>query len=428
VQVMFLKCFICAFSAWLAILHQGVNNGDKTFRWRRENGMEFVRFLNLPKENSAMVGRVAEGHGVYGVQVYDFGREPGSRWLSDREAGLDPDVVPVPNDGGHQSVENRRVAVFVLDVRTNKDPWTKSFPERFSPDSTGDFLGERQWKWFETAIGRSNAAVNIVVTGIQVHAERFYDSNAVENWCGFPAAQHRLHQAVLQPNVRAPILISGDVHKAQLLRKDCNSPADRRLIRPIYEVTTSGMTHAWGSAIPGTCGRANNFPCGNFYFQGIYGPILSLAHRICPWTELLLDENTGSPQYSLERNVAELEMDWDQHLVNVTVLGINDQVLVRQSWPFEHLTAAVRESSMVKNEEFSRVAERLQQLSILESNADEWICVHYRGLPGKLHFGLACAVSFTVWSFFFFLPFTLLCFTARIFFARLALRVRDKQD
>ena len=39
-------------------------------------------------------------------------------------------------------------------------------------------------RWFETAIGRSNAIVNIIVTGLQVHAERFYDSSKVEGWDG----------------------------------------------------------------------------------------------------------------------------------------------------------------------------------------------------------------------------------------------------
>ena len=82
----------------------GINNGDKTFRWKRENGIEFVKFLNLPATNSAMLRRAEQGLGVYGVQVYDFNREYGSQWLSEEEAGLDPDVVPIlSNDADKNS-------------------------------------------------------------------------------------------------------------------------------------------------------------------------------------------------------------------------------------------------------------------------------------------------------------------------------------
>ena len=160
----------------------GINNGDKTFPFRKENGVEFTRFLGLTKESSAMARRAEEGLGVYGVQVYDFSSSLANpRLLTDEEAGLDPDVTPGTDRSG-ASITNQLVAVFVLDIRSNKTPWTKTFPERYSIDPDGDFLGEDQWRWFEEAIGRSNASVNIVVSGIQVHAPWFYDSNKVENW------------------------------------------------------------------------------------------------------------------------------------------------------------------------------------------------------------------------------------------------------
>ena len=175
----------------------GINNGDKTFPFRRESGIEFTKFLGLENESSAMSRRVAKGFGVYGVQVYDFSsnRDPSRRLLSDEEAGLDPDVVSEAtynsdrinnadenNNNNNNNNNNQLVAIFVLDVRTNKTPWAKSIPERYTLDPEGDFLGDDQWKWFETAIGRSKASVNIVVSGMQVHAPWFYDVNAIENW------------------------------------------------------------------------------------------------------------------------------------------------------------------------------------------------------------------------------------------------------
>mmetsp|Transcript_87114 Transcript_87114/g.177550 ORF Transcript_87114/g.177550 Transcript_87114/m.177550 type:complete len:561 (-) Transcript_87114:1191-2873(-) len=71
----------------------GIDNGDETFEFRRENGMEFTRFLGLDDESSAVSRRAAKGRGVYGVQVYDFAPNRARRLLSDSEAGLDPDVV-----------------------------------------------------------------------------------------------------------------------------------------------------------------------------------------------------------------------------------------------------------------------------------------------------------------------------------------------
>jgi len=157
----------------------GINNGDKTFPFRRESGIEYIRFLGLDM-SSAMAKRATNGLGVYGVQVYDFSskRHPSRRLLSDEEAGLDPDVVVSEvvtetgnhpknksnnddNDNDNESDIGQLVAIFVLDVRTNKTPYAKTIPDRFSLDPAGDFLGEDQWKWFETAIGRSKANVNI---------------------------------------------------------------------------------------------------------------------------------------------------------------------------------------------------------------------------------------------------------------------------
>jgi phosphodiesterase/alkaline phosphatase D-like protein len=123
-------------------------------------------------------------------------------------------------------------------------------------------LGEQQWEWFKTALSRSDASVNLVVTSLQVHAKHFYAASKIENWSGFQTAHHRLDQALLQQQNTPTIVISGDVHHAQLLRKDCPQQQHRQQqqqhdsdtttnttstilcrIHPLYEVMTSGMTH-----------------------------------------------------------------------------------------------------------------------------------------------------------------------------------------
>ena len=235
----------------------GRNNGDRSYKYRRESAVAYMDFVegsnpyyHTQSPWAVMKDRAKQGKGLYGVKVMDFLRPAGQQLLTDVEAGLDPTVV-VP-DGEQPKLSDRSVAIFLLDCRSNKTPWVE--PEKNETPKIkstlkydGDYLGEEQWAWFEEAIGRSTAAVNIVVQGLQVHADRYFDGHLVENWSRFPMSQHRLYQAVLKPNVQAPILISGDVHMSSLMRRDCrrigNSDQNSRLL---LELTASGMTHSWG--------------------------------------------------------------------------------------------------------------------------------------------------------------------------------------
>jgi len=383
----------------------GRNNGDRTFPFRRENAVVYADFLGLP-DGSPVVKRAEMGLGLYGVQVYDFDEpDPTKRLLSDEEAALDPDAVadadfserrdPPPGD-------NRKVAGFALDVRSNRTPW----PEQAN-GGDGCILGEEQFRWFETAIGRSDAAVNIVVTGLQVHAERYYDSSKVESWSGFPGSQHRLYQALLRPNVRAPIVVSGDVHLAQLLRKDCRRMGPREepehtdddegakaaaapnlLLRPLHEVTTSGMTHSWGSVETSTCGRVRMSPvlCTSGYANRAKRFVVQFAHLVFPWKDLVVDDGTNELQYALDLNVAELEFDWEGRQVVTSILGHRGQMLLQQRWSFGQLTG-IRDT-MVPGDEFRSMAHRLQSRAVPVGETD-WVCVHYRGTPNPLAFAAA---------------------------------------
>lgn len=173
--------------------------------------------------------RAIEGQGVYGVKLFDFARPLGHHEVPENEAGIDADVAARTTHARHS---NRTVAVFVVDVRTHKTPW-RAGPGRFGADLSGDFLGDRQWQWFERSLKRSSAAVTVVVSGLQVHAERFPDGNIAESWSLFPTAQERLFSNLL--SVEAPIIISGDVHMTQLMRKDCTRGQEKR---SLIEMTT----------------------------------------------------------------------------------------------------------------------------------------------------------------------------------------------
>jgi hypothetical protein len=112
-------------------------------------------FLGLGSINIChgwLARRAVERKGVYRVQVYYFARTPWNRQLlSDVKAGLDPHVVSFEqwNKRDVKDDDNSKlVAVFVLDIRTNKDPWSKDYSKQYSINFEGNFLGKEQWQWF----------------------------------------------------------------------------------------------------------------------------------------------------------------------------------------------------------------------------------------------------------------------------------------
>ena len=223
-----------------------MNNGDRNFVFKKESAIAFLDFVGERKD-TLIYKRAAKGYGVYGVKVFDFSRNDGKYVLSDEEAGLDADLGDIiPSSSSSRKYEEKRVAIFVLDARSNKTPWSKGF-KAWIPNYDGDFLGKRQWEWFENSIRKSNASVNIIVNGLQVHSYRHPNSQAAEVWSHFPKSRQRLYDTILQDGVKAPILLSGDVHMAQFLRKDCirssNIHKNGAKIQPLIEFTSSGMTH-----------------------------------------------------------------------------------------------------------------------------------------------------------------------------------------
>ena len=366
----------------------GCNNADGTFAFKRESAQAYVDFIGESRD-SPMSRRARAGHGVYGVKLFDFDRPEGQHLVPDHEAGIDPDIELQPHSQGFSW--NKTVAVFVLDCRTHKTPWKKGFAA-YRPDYEGDFLGERQWNWFETAISRSKASVNVVVNGLQIHGDRFPDGNVAEAWGKYPRAQQRLFDAMLQDGVEAPILISGDVHMAQLSRKDCSSRSTGR-VKSLVEMTTSGMTHSWGSlSSPPTDDPSSKPTIYQRYQSFLSGSMMQLLHLISPWTELMVSETasdgslhesggaegaTTGKQYSLEKNFGELEFNWNDRTVSMRALGENrdSPPLLSARWSMDQLSGrGLIPGSSLELDDFHRQQE-------LDSLLDkEWVCANHRGV------------------------------------------------
>lgn len=369
----------------------GCNNADRTFEHRHESAIEYVKFLQAPYD-SAMFRRARAGHGVYGVKVFDFARSFGDQEIHEREAGVDPDAAV--DSISPPVYSNQSVAVFVLDVRSNKTPW-KTGAAAYRPDFEGDFLGERQWEWFETAIQRSQASVNVVVTGLQVHANKFPNGNVAEAWGKYPRAQQRLFDAILQDGVQSPILISGDVHMNQLSRKDCvrNTSRNHQVSpRPLIEMTTSGMTHSWGSIASPSLQQPNlEVSWVTWYHTEVLRLLMHSLHWFCPWTEIMKTSaiekwepsSTTGLQYNLDKNFGELEFDWDERAVVMRTIGENANAppLLSARFGMDELSGF----SSTSNRHFLSDTDFQQASKLHQPFVDrEWICVNHRGQENNL--------------------------------------------
>jgi hypothetical protein len=389
-----------------------------------------------------MSRRAQAGHGVYGVKLFDFARPEGHQLVPEEEARIDPDVDPpiqqhLPYSNNFPAYSNKTVAVFVLDIRSNKDPWQEG-AKAFQPDYEGDFLGERQWEWLETSLKRSRAAVNVIVNGLQVHSNLFPSAHVAEKWSNFPRSQQRLFDAILQDNVQAPILVSGDVHMTQFMRKDCKNTKQlysSTVRRPLIEMTTSGMTHSWGTMRSPPLYEPDYRPSLHDRLESLVRrTTMTMMHYVNPWTDLLVSdadttlqseglfESGGAEgakqglQYSLARNFGELEFDWDDRTVIMRTMGEDPEAppLLSLKVDMDQVTGN-REmpGSTLSAQDFATQAKQQQQ----PPDAD-WVCINHRGrvsTTGEVvgHLGVAVGLA-TVAS----LPVILPILAVLVFFRR----------
>lgn len=185
---------------------------------------------------------------------HDYGVNDGDRTYPRKRATKDLlfDFLDYPEDhpdrnheGAYQSYtygpKGQQVKIILLDGRYFRDPLgyaNRDNPQRYYKDPEGQLLGEDQWKWFEHELKNSTAQVNIVVCGIQFISSR----HPYEKWSNFPLERERLFKLLRASRPDGLVLVSGDRHIGEfsmmLLEDDL----------PIYEMTTSGLTHTWEKA------------------------------------------------------------------------------------------------------------------------------------------------------------------------------------
>lgn len=160
----------------------------------------------------------------------------------------------------------RRVQIILLDTRYFRTPHIEAKPgERkrvgshlMNEDPSATVLGEAQWSWLEKRLAEP-ADFRIIGSSIQFLA----DYHGIEAWAVYPREKERLTEMLAKAAGGPAVVLSGDVHWAEIMEAEL--PGGRRLV----EVTSSGMTHVHGAALPSSKRMGKAFPKVNFGFIDI---------------------------------------------------------------------------------------------------------------------------------------------------------------
>lgn len=200
----------------------GINDGCKDYPMKKGAKKCLMDFLDVP-----MNSPIRKHEGAY--QSYTFGKG------------------------------SQRIKVIVMDTRYFRDTLcadpTKQ--QRYIRNTSGDMLGEAQWKWLEKELRTSQANLNILCSSVQVIS----DEHPHEKWGNFPNARKRLLGLIAQTKPKNLLILSGDRHMAEISKMDLQG-----LPYPLYDFTSSGLTH-----IRSGTSEANKFRVGDLIIKKNFG-------------------------------------------------------------------------------------------------------------------------------------------------------------
>ena len=189
----------------------GSNDGGKSYPMREESQKIFLDFFKEPSDSPRR-----KREGIYASYTYG---EPG-----------------------------KICQILVLDTRYFRDelpgakgpkkPGTVGWYEP-TKDQEKTLLGEAQWKWLDQQL-QVPADLRIIASSIQVLSFE----KGMENWGNVPHEQKRLFDLLKKHQADHTFAISGDVHFAELSKKDLGG-------YPFYDLTSSGFSHtsqSWAQA------------------------------------------------------------------------------------------------------------------------------------------------------------------------------------
>ncbi len=168
--------------------------------------------------------------------LLDFFKYPLSHAMRSREGLYDAQII---------GSGERRIQIILLDTRWFRSllarPLIPGLPgqERYIPDLSPEktMLGEAQWQWLEAQLAQP-AQIRLIYSGIQVLAE----GHGWERWGNLPRERQRLLDTIVRTKAQGVILLSGDRHIGAIYKEASAVPY------PLWEMTSSGLTHAWANA------------------------------------------------------------------------------------------------------------------------------------------------------------------------------------
>jgi alkaline phosphatase D len=209
---------------------RGLNDGGEDFAHQQASKDEFLKFWNLDANDPRR-----SRDGLYHSMIYG-------------SVGKQVQIILL-------DCRSFRSALKPTDVRN------ASGKERYLPDvdTSKTMLGTAQWQWLEQQLMQP-ADVRFIVSGVQVVVE----GHGWEGWCNFPAEQAKLYNLIRNTQAKGVVFLSGDRHIGAMYK---HQASDSSVAYPLYELTSSGMTHAWATAKEAGPNRLGELVTQNHFAQ-----------------------------------------------------------------------------------------------------------------------------------------------------------------
>ena len=222
----------------------------------------------------------------YGLN--DMGNEHPKKALS-KQALLNAFSVPKDakvrdRDGLYQShtfgAKGKCLQIILLDTRWFRTPLSTK-GNAYVPIE-GDkvtLLGEAQWKWLHQEL-KKPADARLIISSIQLLNE----GHRFEKWANMPKEHQRFLELLKSTKTTGrTVILSGDRHFAEISRLNTKEGSS------LWEVTSSGMTHAGGGG-----GDKNPLRVGKNYRSRNFGS-LKIEWEARPVFHFSIHDNDGLP-------------------------------------------------------------------------------------------------------------------------------------
>jgi alkaline phosphatase D len=142
---------------------------------------------------------------------------------------------------------DHKVQIILLDTRTfmnviSAEPITPTL------DTNKTLLGAAQWAWLKQELQKP-AKIRIVVSSSQMCIQ----NNGWEGWPNYPHELNKFFRTIKETQAENLFVVSGDVHYSEFSKR---TPVGQY---PIYDFTSSALTHKENAAAP------NQYRLGNAY-------------------------------------------------------------------------------------------------------------------------------------------------------------------